>query len=267
MQKKAYICNEETSFYPMKRNSELKDTALAALKGNWAKAILATVIFLAIYLVAAGPYSMQTFKMQTYMQEEMGYTQNASLTEIVNMSMAMTQDPTVVEMQTKARGYSGWMYLVYFFLIFPLTLGFMNALLKLLRTGDASITENTFHIAFQNYWHKVWGMVLMHIFIWLWSLLLIIPGIIKSFSYAMTPFILEENPELSANEAIDRSRAMMRGHKFDLFWLLLSFIGWFFLCILTFGIGFLWLVPYMQTTEAAFYQEVKADYELNGGLI
>ena len=60
---------------------------------------------------------------------------------------------------------------------------------------------------------------------------------------------------------------MMRGHKFDLFWLYLSFIGWFFVCIFTFGIGFIWLIPYMQSAEVAFYEDVKADYEIHGGLI
>ena len=107
----------------------------------------------------------------------------------------------------------------------------------------------------------------MYIFIALWSLLLIIPGIVKSLSYAMTPYILEENPELSANEAIDRSRAMMRGHKYDLLWLYLSFIGWFLLSFLTLGIGLLWLIPYVETAQAAFYEDVKADYAQNGGLI
>ena len=82
----------------------------------------------------------------------------------------------------------------------------------------------------------------------------------------MTPYILEDNPELGAVDAIHRSRMMMRGHKFDLFWLYLSFIGWFLLSLLTLGIGFLWLVPYMETAQAAFYEEVKADYALNGGL-
>ena len=82
----------------------------------------------------------------------------------------------------------------------------------------------------------------------------------------MTPYILDENPELGASEAIHRSRMMMKTHKFDLFWLYLSFIGWWLLCILTCGIGFLWLEPYFQTAKAAFYEEVKADYALNGGL-
>lgn len=82
----------------------------------------------------------------------------------------------------------------------------------------------------------------------------------------MTPYILHENPELSASEAIHRSRMMMKGHKFDLFWLQLSFIGWFFLCLLTTGIGFLWLQPYYYTAQAAFYEEVKSSYALEGGL-
>ena len=70
-----------------------------------------------------------------------------------------------------------------------------------------------------------------------------------------------ERPELSANEAIDLSKAMMKGHKFDLFWLGLSFIGWGVLTILTAGIGIFWLMPYMYTAYAAFYQDVKAEYE------
>ena len=71
--------------------------------------------------------------------------------------------------------------------------------------GDDRLTSNMFNISFKGYWHKVWGMFLMKLFIFLWTLLFIIPGIVKSFSYAMPPFILEENPELSANDAIDRN--------------------------------------------------------------
>ena len=102
----------------------------------------------------------------------------------------------------------------------------------------------------------------MGIFIFLWSLLLIVPGIVKAYAYAMTPYILVERPELSVNEAIGLSRRMMKGRKFDLFYLHLSFIGWALLCILTLGIGFLWLYPYMMTAQAAFYCDVKADYEI-----
>ncbi len=79
------------------------------------------------------------------------------------------------------------------------------------------------------------------------------------FAYAMTPYILAENPELSAWDASTRSREMMKGHKFDLFYLYLSFIGWGILAVLTLGIGFIWLVPYVQTTTAAFYNDLKSE--------
>ena len=76
----------------------------------------------------------------------------------------------------------------------------------------------------------------------------------------MTWFILEDEPELSPNKAIELSMAMMKGHKFDLFYLYLSFIGWGILSLFTLGIGLLWLTPYMYTSVAAFYQDVKADF-------
>lgn len=106
---------------------------------------------------------------------------------------------------------------------------------------------------------------LLHtIYVVLWTFLFIIPGVVKSLSYAMTPFILRDYPELARNAAIERSMAMMNGHKVDLFWLYLTFIGWGLLAILTLGIGFFWLEPYMCSTMANFYEEVKKDYEMGG---
>ena len=91
-------------------------------------------------------------------------------------------------------------------------------------------------------------------------LLFIIPGIIKSFSYAMTYFIINDHPEYSINQAITESRRMMDGHKMEYFILCLSFIGWFILSCITLGIGFLWLIPYFYTTSAAFYEEIAEEY-------
>ena len=79
----------------------------------------------------------------------------------------------------------------------------------------------------------------------------------------MTPFILKDYPELSANQAINLSMKMMEGRKFDLFYLYLSFIGWGILALFTLGIGYLWLMPYMYTSTAAFYQNVKEEYITN----
>ena len=103
--------------------------------------------------------------------------------------------------------------------------------------------------------------LLTNVYIFLWTLLLIVPGIIKALSYSMTAFILRDNKEAKYNEAIELSMAMMEGHKMELLWLYLTFIGWAILCVFTLGIGYFWLVPYMSSTFANFYEEVKADYQ------
>ncbi|PGL66760.1 DUF975 family protein [Bacillus sp. AFS055030] len=98
---------------------------------------------------------------------------------------------------------------------------------------------------------------LTYLYSTLWTLLLIVPGIIKSYSYRMAPYIFIEEPHLTPNDAITKSRRMMDGYKWKLFCLDISFIGWIILCILTVGIGFLWLFPYMNASEAHFYHELK----------
>ncbi|MBQ7432327.1 MAG: DUF975 family protein [Lachnospiraceae bacterium] len=92
--------------------------------------------------------------------------------------------------------------------------------------------------------------------VFLWSLLLVIPGIIAAYRYAMAPYLMAEYPDMGISEAIERSKELMDGHKMDLFLLHLSFIGWAFLCIFTLGIGLLWLNPYMNVSEAEFYLQV-----------
>ena len=255
----------------MKRNTDYKNAALAALKGNWGKAVLATVIYMAIMYIAMGPYVYNTVKLQNYVRESLPQVSSSisfstAIRQSMEASLSLAQDSEYIAMQSKTSGSMGLYYLLLFFIVLPLGVGFLNAFRKLLVQGDNELPGNMYKLATSNYWHKVWGMFLVMLFTFLWSLLFIIPGIVKCFSYSMTPFILEEHPELGANEAIDHSRAMMKGHKFDLFWLILSFFGWGFLCLFTFGIGYLWLVPYMDTSISAFYEDVKADYEVNGGL-
>ena len=256
----------------MKSNSEYKKAALGALKGHWAPAVLVAVVFFALMYLSMGPYGVSTVKVQTYMRENMPQvyssgSMGASFSRAMKASLALAQDSEYLALQQKASGSMGLFYLLLFLVILPFTVGVYNAFRLLLVQGDDALLANSCRIATKGYWHKVWGMFLMELFVALWSLLFLIPGIVKMFSYAMTPFILEENPELTANEAIDRSRAMMKGHKFDLFWLYLSFIGWFLLGMITLGVAYLWIYPYIQTATAAFYEDVKADYEVNGGLI
>jgi len=98
--------------------------------------------------------------------------------------------------------------------------------------------------------------LLMVLYILLWTLLLIIPGIIAALSYSMTFYILVDEPTIKAQEALDRSKKMMDGHKMKLFYLCLRFWGLAILCLFTLGIGFLWLIPYMQVTTACFYDDI-----------
>ena len=95
------------------------------------------------------------------------------------------------------------------------------------------------------------------IYIALWSLLLFIPGIIASYSYKMAPYILMENPDMTASQAIAASKKLMEGNKWRLFCLEFSFIGWSLLSSITLGIGMLFLRPYMEAAGAAFYRELK----------
>lgn len=140
----------------------------------------------------------------------------------------------------------------------PLAWGFTIMFLSLVRGNKLDIT--TMFDGYKDFLRIFCTYLLTGIYIFLWSLLLIIPGIVKSFSYAMTPFILKDNPELKNNEAIELSMRMMHGHKAKLFWLYLSFIGCFILSVLTFCIGFLFLVPYVETARAHFYEDLKEEY-------
>ena len=100
--------------------------------------------------------------------------------------------------------------------------------------------------------------ILYNIFITLWTLLFFVPGIVKSCSYALAFYIKNDNPALTANEAISESRRMMDGYKMKYFLLQLSFIGWSIVGLLCLGVGTLWVNSYMNAATAVFYEEVKA---------
>lgn len=138
----------------------------------------------------------------------------------------------------------------------PLTVGFAAVMLTLMRTGSTKI-ETLFDGFSTDFVSRMLAHILYSIYIALWSLLFVIPGLVKSYSYAMTFYILRDNPGIGANEAITRSRQMMKGHKWQLFCLDFSFIGWILLSMLTCGILMLWVAPYMQAARTAFYESIK----------
>jgi uncharacterized membrane protein len=113
---------------------------------------------------------------------------------------------------------------------------------------------------FNNFANALGAFLLALVFIILWSLLLVIPGIIAAYSYALTFFIVADDKNIKANDAINLSKKMMDGNKWKLFYLMCRFIGWGLLCLLTAGIGFLWLIPYMYVSFAKFYDDVRTSY-------
>lgn len=137
----------------------------------------------------------------------------------------------------------------------PMILGLAGCFMKLIR-GEEFLFEDLFN-GFKNFSSAILLQILMGLFIVLWTFLLVIPGIIAALSYSMAPYILNDNPEIGAMGAIKASKKMMKGYKGKLFGLQLSFIGWGILGIFTIGIGYLWLIPYVNASIAAFYQNLK----------
>ena len=127
--------------------------------------------------------------------------------------------------------------------------------LAISRNQDARIEQ--LFLGFNNYVTILGAYLLMILYILLWALLLIIPGIIAALSYSMTFYILADDDTIKAQEALDKSKKMMDGYKWKYFCLGLRFIGWALLCLLTLGIGFFWLVPYIHVSVAKFYDDIK----------
>lgn len=137
----------------------------------------------------------------------------------------------------------------------PLTLGAAIFSLAISRNQEARF-EQLFK-GFNNFGTALGAYLLIAIFVLLWMILLIIPGIIAALSYAMTFYIIADEPSIQIMDAINKSKKMMYGYKMKLFCLYLRFLGWLLVCILTFGIGFLWLVPYVKVSVAKFYDDIK----------
>lgn len=136
----------------------------------------------------------------------------------------------------------------------PLFIGLSLFSLALARRQETSMSQ--LFVGFNDFARAFMANLLVAVFVILWALLLIVPGIIAALAYSQTFFILAEDKSISARDAIKKSKAMMDGHKKKLFYLMLRFFGWLLLCILTLGIGLLWLLPYIYVTMAKFYDEV-----------
>lgn len=137
----------------------------------------------------------------------------------------------------------------------PLTVGLYRFFLELIRGKEMEL--GMLFDGFSIFTTSLKAYLLMILYIILWSLLLIVPGIIAAISYSMTLFILADQNNIGASEAILKSKKMMLGNRMRFFLLGCRFIGWFILGILTAGIGFIWIGPYFLTSVSIFYEELK----------
>lgn len=142
-------------------------------------------------------------------------------------------------------------------LVGPLEFGLCRVFLKRTRGIEEIKVENLFSGFSNDFSGNLVTGLLKSIFLTLWGLL-IIPGIIKNYSYAMTFYVKNDNPTLSATQCITESRKLMRGNKWRLFCLDLSFLGWEIVGSLCFGVGILWVIPYHEAARACFYEEISS---------
>jgi uncharacterized membrane protein len=205
-----------------------KKEAKQKLKGQWGRAALFTLLFGAIYY--AIPLIIEI--------NLSGGFENWISTDAANGATASTFVITLV--------------------LLPLYIGYLWTFLSVIRTGE-QIKLSGLLQAFSeiSMYLKILGTyLLMMVYMFLWFLLLIIPGVIKAFAYSQTYFVLKDNPDIGINAAITKSRKLMHGYKWKYFLLQLSFIGWIILSLITLGIGFIWLSPYLSASNAAFYNEL-----------
>lgn len=151
---------------------------------------------------------------------------------------------------------AGWLFSL--LLGGPLLLGVAGYCLKLQR-GEEVAAEDVLQ-GFKTYVPALMLHLWTVLLTFLWTLLLVVPGIIAGLNYSQAFYLLRDNPELEARQALRLSTQMMTGHKAQLFLLLLSFLGWALLAALTLGIGFLWLGPYMGVTLAGFHEELRKSH-------
>lgn len=150
----------------------------------------------------------------------------------------------------------GWIAALF---VFPaLQFGLIQVYFNMVNNGEKpeiGVAFSKFGLAFKGFVLSL----LKSIYIMLWSCLFWIPGIIKTYSYAMAEYIMVENPEMGANEAITKSREIMDGHKWEYFVLQLSFFWWYLLIEVTFGLAAIYVVPYINATTVNFYNRIKGE--------
>lgn len=151
---------------------------------------------------------------------------------------------------------SGITNILFFCISATITLAWASLCLHIART-PGKIGLNPFFKGLELWWKAIRAQIWYNLWVFLWSLLFLIPGFVKAYAYSQMFYILADHPKVGVCKAMKISKLMTAGYKGDLFILDLSFIGWGLLCLLTGGIGFLWLVPYMSLTKTNAYRDLQ----------
>lgn len=249
--------------------ADFREKARTALSGNWGKAVgvgfIASLLGAATTAVGTGGgtgssnsyESTGTSSGAAGVMGSMDFSNIDSITDLNGIIPTEYQVGFMVLLSVLS--FVGIIFAILHFVIGgAVTLGYVKFNLSLIDRKTA-----TFAQLFSEF-HRLGAGIAMQllraIYTFLWMLLFIFPGIYAAYGYAMAPYILAENPEMSANEAITKSKELMNGNRWKLFCLEISFIGWILLCALfTLGIGVFWLIPYMEASFAAFYREISAE--------
>lgn len=207
----------------MIRIGELKDEAIAVLNGKWSSFVGLTFVYMLIAMVIAVPSNAASLMQGSFMNR---------------MAVILTCVGVVIS-----------------FLMVPMHFGYYLAHMNASRQDMPAEIGDLF-ACYPNILKIIGTYLLLGVICVVGFALLIVPGIIFALMYSMVPFILIDNPEMSILDAFKKSREMMYGHKLYYLLLNLSFLGWMLLAILSFGLGLLWLMPYMNMTEFKFYEHL-----------
>lgn len=228
----------------MWKRKELKEQGKAALKRNYWKSVLVTAVFMA--LIGGGACGAG------YSAANSEYVQNMTSGNIsVGAAAAVVLAALLIIIAALAL-----VILVNVLIVNPLLVGINRFKINAVNDkGNVSDLGHGFDCAYKR---NIKTLFFVDLYLILWSCLFIIPGIVKSYQYRMIPYILADNPDIDKKEAFDKSKAMMKGNKWRVFVLDLSFILWYLLGSITFGIVSVFYVePYKQLTDAALYEALK----------
>ncbi|MBE6644856.1 MAG: DUF975 family protein [Ruminococcaceae bacterium] len=232
------------------KSADFRRNAREALKGRWGFAVIAAVI--ASLLGVSSTPSINFNFTYNFGSSGEGSANGDYTFSFSEIEPALLKVLIIVGSIALIIGLA--VSVVYFIISSVVSLGYSKLNLAIVDKRESNYGD--LFCYFKNWKAAAKTQLLRVVYIFLWSLLFLIPGIIATYRYALVPYILAEFPEISAKEALSMSKKLMRGNKARLFYLEMSFVGWAILCALSFGIGFLWLNPYISAAKADFYREI-----------